>query len=414
MKILVLGGGISGLSAARLLSQLYPYAEITLLEKTNRLGGWIETEDTGSFLFERGPRTFSAARSPSLLQLISEVGLESELLFSRASAKKRYLWHRNKLKSAGALFLPHAWRLFREPFIEKGSGDETIHSFAVRRFGKKIADLFFDPITLGVFAGDCRTLSVGACFPRFVEMEQRYGSLVLGMLASRKVKKKKFPGSLFTLKRGMQSLVDAIVEQLNIEIITDVEIEFLYKSHGQWKVETKSGSFSADVVFSALPAHALRALLPDMPEISSSSLSLVNLGFLQKPKAAKAGYGYLVPSNQENESLLGMIWDSEVFGGSCRMTAMVRGDAASPTEVALDALRRHLRIRQLPDRLEVHRAEEAIAQLEVGQKEKLLSWEQSLQPGLYLTGNYIEGAAVEQCISRSEKVVYRNHLKNRF
>ncbi len=404
MRILILGGGISGLSAARLLSQLYPYSEITLLEKTNRLGGWIESVKSDPFLFEKGPRTFSAARSPSLLQLISEVGLEDELLFSSANAKKRYLWHRGKLKSAGALFFPHAWRLLLEPLKPKGREDETIHSFATRRFGKKIADLFFDPMTLGVYAGDCRALSVKACFPRFVEMEQRYGSLVLGMMASRK--KKKFPGTLFTLKRGMQSLIDAIVAQLNIEIVTDVEVDVLYKKrHGEWRVESKNGSFSADVVFSALPAHALRRLFPGMPAIDSASLNLVNLGFRERPAVMKTGYGYLVPTDQKKESLLGMIWDSELFGGACRMTAMVRADAPSPKDVVLDALRRHLGIHLLPDCMEVHKADEAIAQLGVGQKEKLLAWEQSLTSDLYLAGNYLDGASVEQCIARSEKAV---------
>ncbi len=407
MKILILGGGISGLSAARRLSQFYPRAEITLLEKTNRLGGWIESEDSGDFLFEKGPRTFSAARSPTLLQWISELGLERELLFSNPSASKRYLWHRNRLKSAGSLFWPHAWRLLLEPFVGKGKEEETIHAFATRRFGKKIADLFFDPMTRGIYAGDCRTLSVKACFPRFVEMEQRYGSLLLGMLAPRK--KKKFPGSLFTLKRGMQSLVDAIVEKLPIEIVKDVEIEFLYQRWGRWKVETKSGAFSADAVFSALPAHALRELLPEMPEIPSSSLDVVNIGFLQRPTAMKAGYGYLVPSTLKEESLLGMIWDSEVFGGPCRMTAMVSGD--SPKEIALDALRRHLGIHQAPDRLEVHPANQAIPQLGVGLKEKLLDWESSLE-GLHLLGNYLDGASVDQCMARSEKVV-KNYFQKK-
>ena len=91
MKIVILGGGISALSAAWYLQNQNPSAEITLLEKENRLGGWIET---GPFQFEKGPRTFLVARSRALLHLIEEVGLKDDLLFSHPSTSRRFLWHR--------------------------------------------------------------------------------------------------------------------------------------------------------------------------------------------------------------------------------------------------------------------------------------------------------------------------------
>ncbi len=400
MKALILGGGISGLSAAWRLSKLHPDIEITLLEKSPRLGGWIETGQSGDFLFERGPRTFSAARSPILLNLIAEVGLEKDLLFSKKSAKTRYLWHRGRLKSASSLFLPHAWRLLLEPFVPKGSGEETIHTFASRRFGSKIAELFFDPITLGVFAGDSRTLSMEACFPKLVEMEQRYGSLLLSVLQRKK--KQQFPGTLFTLQGGMQRLIDVLGASLSANLILGAEVLAVAKENKGWRVETGKGSIYADVVFPALPAHALRTLLPTMPPIESVSLTLVNLGFADLAMPKK-GYGYLVPSSEE-EALLGMIFDSEIFGGSsCRLTAMVRGSAPDPKRVVLDALMRHLRVSSVPDQMEIHRRDLAIPQLGVGQKKEILSWAASLDR-FYLLGNYIDGPAVEQCVERSEKM----------
>lgn len=403
MKILILGGGISGLTAAWHLSKLCPKAEVTLLEQSSRLGGWIRTEQTQEFLFEQGPRTFSAARSPSLLRLIAEAGLENELLFSIPSAKKRYLWHRGKLKSAGALFLPHAWRLFLEPFISKGLEEETIHSFASRRFGARIAELFFDPLTLGIFAGDSRSLSMQACFPGLALMEEKHGSLLLGMLRRQK---KRFPGSLFTLKNGMESLVHALSSNLKTEILLDTTVSSLKKEGIGWMVETNRGVFAADALFSALPAHALRSLLPSMPEIASASLTVVNLGF-SKPILPKSGYGYLVPS-MEKEDLLGMIFDSAIFGGNgCLMTAMVRPSSPCPEAVVLDALERHLKVSSSPDRILIHRAEQAIPQFALGQQKALRSWEACLSD-LYLLGNYLDGPAVEQCIARSETMV--NHF----
>lgn len=401
MKIYVLGGGISGLAALWRLKKLLPNEEIRLLEKSNRLGGWIETGRTGDFLFEKGPRTFSAARSPSFLQLIAEVGLEEDLVFSLPSAKARYLWHRGRLKNASTLFLPHAWRLFREPFVSRGRVEETIHEFASRRFGAKIADLFFDPLTLGIYAGDSRALSMEASFPRFVEMEKQYGSLLFAMLASRR-RKKTFPGSLFTLKAGIGSLVDAMACKLKERILLDQEVLGLKRENGKWRIETKKEEFSADAIFSALPPHALKKLLPEMPDVPSASLTVVNMGFTSL-SLPKSGYGYLIPSS-EKEPLLGMIFDSEIFGGrKCTLTAMVRPDEVRPKEVALEALRRHLKLSQLPDCIETLLAKEAIPQLGVGQKKALFQWEPSLC-NLYLLGNYLEGPGVEQCVARSEKM----------
>lgn len=385
MKILILGGGISGLTAAWRLGKLLPQHHITLIEKSSRLGGWIETGE----LFEKGPRTFSAARSPSLLRLIAEAGLQEEILFSLPSAKTRYLWHRGKLQSAASLFWPHAWRLLFEPLLPHAKGEETIHAYATRRFGTTVAELFFDPLTLGVFAGDSRTLSMQACFP----------NLPSPLLRAFFKRKEKFPGALFTLKRGMQSLVDALTKKLQADILLDTEVVSL--DRGQ--VVTTRGTFGADAIFSALPVHSLGALLPDMPKIASASLTVVNIGF-SHPVMTKNGYGYLVPS-KEKEELLGMIFDSEVFGGpGCKLTAMVRPSAKCPEKAALEGLSRHLGIRSSPDRLEVHHAHRAIPQLDVGQKAMLLSWEASLK-NFFILGNYMDGPGVEQCVARSEKMI---------
>src|SRR3990167_8169961 len=103
MSTLILGGGISALSAAHVLLKKDPKRKITLLEKQNQLGGWIQTRKEAGFLFEQGPRTFQRNSCRSLLDLIREVGLEDELIFSDPG--KRYLWHQGRLHSI-ASFVP--------------------------------------------------------------------------------------------------------------------------------------------------------------------------------------------------------------------------------------------------------------------------------------------------------------------
>lgn len=402
MKIAILGGGISGLSAAWELNKRVPHAEVVLLEKESRLGGWIETKQSGPFLFERGPRTFSSVRSPHLLSFIREMGLEEDLLFSSKSATRRFLYHKAKLQSAGSLLLKNCGRLFLEPFQKKVLEDETIDAFAKRRFGKKIAELFFDPITLGIYGGDYRKLSVEACFPSFKDLEKKYGSLVLGAFLQKR-EKKTFPGSLFTLRSGMESLISRIEQRVSAKLVLNSEILALRFHHARWEIKTSQDSFYADYVFSALGAAQLKALLPSMPTLSSASIHVVNLGFLHA-LPIKKGYGYLVPS-KEGEDLLGMIWDSQVFPSKKeKLTAMVRGDVSNPQETALLALSRHLNIEKEPDSIESRLASHAIPQPRVGDLKKIIEWEKSLSQ-LRLLGNYLEGPSVEQCIVRSKKII---------
>jgi oxygen-dependent protoporphyrinogen oxidase len=392
-KILVLGGGISGLSAAWFLREKYPDAEITLLEKEKRLGGWIHTENG----LEKGPRTFQAGRSPHLLALISALGLEKERINSDPSASIRYLWHRGKLRTATS-FLPGLLpALFREFWIQPSQKeDESIWEFASRRFSPKIADTLFDPITLGIFAGDIRTLSMRSCFPKLFAWERETGSLMRGFFSHRSTQ----PKGLFSLKGGMETLIRALREQLSIEIVLDCEVESLTTSG----VRAGGRTWSADWIFSALPAPIAGRFGKE--SFKMNSLFVVNLVY-EPDVLQKKGFGYLVPS-QEKESLLGMIFDSSIFPAPYTiLTAMVRAEAPDPVGVALDAASRHLGIEQKPLSQSLFCGKEAIPQFEVGFWQKIARFEAEMKqryPHLFLLGNYFEDPSVEGCIRRSYQV----------
>lgn len=356
MKYSILGGGISGLSAAWFLRKKYPKAQITLREKAGRLGGAIQTSFEKGFLFEKGPRTFQSLKCPCLLQLIRDVGLEGELIFS--SVPKRYLWHQGRLRSPFfPTFLP---ALLREPFLSKKCpDDESIYDFAVRRFNHKIAVTLFDPLTLGIYAGDIRKLSIRSCFPKM-----REGSVLFSMPKG---------GRLFTLRSGMSTLIDALAK-LDIEIVLNCSDE---------RVE-------ADKVLSALPSP-----------FEKQPITVVNMAF-EGDVLPKKGFGYLVPT-EEREKILGMIWDSVIFpqqnrGDETRITAMLREGGVSD---ALDAARRHLGITKAPVHTAVSVA--AIPQFEVGYHKRIAQYERN-SPHLLL-GNYLEGPSVEACIQRSFKII---------
>ncbi len=364
MKIVIVGGGITGLSAAWFLNKRYgKNAKITLLEKTNRLGGWIQTDYEKGLLFERGPRTFQFGKCETLLKLIQQLGLT--VIRSDPTANKRYLFHQGRLRSMGSfipLLFPYA---IRELFLPRGKGDdESIYDFASRRFSPKIADTLFDPLTLGVYAGDIRKLSIRACFPTLFNWEKEKGSVIRGLFSAPKREK-----GLFTLQNGMQTLIDELQKQLPIEIVLNCKAEVIKDN----EVLAGGKIWTADLVIRALP-----------PEIPAKSIWVVNLAFHGKG-LSKKGFGYLVPS-QEKESVLGAIFDSSIFpqqNGSdeTRMTVMVREEEKKPLEAALRGVERHLKIRDKPFYSSVFYAQKAIPQFEVG-------------------CGYVDGISVEACVQR--------------
>ncbi|MES2273139.1 MAG: protoporphyrinogen oxidase [Chlamydiota bacterium] len=406
MSALILGGGISGLSAAWWLHRLNPACKITLLEKTDRLGGLIQTKKQNGFLYELGPRTFQRQRAPYLLALIRDLGLENELIFSDPKAAKRYLWHRGHLRTATS-FLPMLLpRLICEPFIPKGTcEDESIYEFSARRFSPKIAETLFDPLALGIYAGDIRKLSIRSCFSKLFQWEREKGSVVRGMFSTKKTTDQK---GLFTLRCGFESLIEAMQKKIDLRIVFNCEVEQI--SDGE--ILAGRQKWRADHIFSALPAPAIGRLTGE--EFAMNSLSVVNLAF-QGNVLPKKGFGYLAPT-QEKESLLGMIFDSSIFpehcGSATRLTAMIRKEEPRPLEAALEAAKRHLGIDGAPLDASVFFAKDAIPLFEVGYWQKIAHFEARLQkafPHLHLLGNYFENVSVEGCIERAFRVIHKSY-----
>lgn len=390
MNIVILGGGISGLSAAFHLLKIKPCANICLLEASSRLGGCIQSKQVGPFLFELGPRTFEKNRCRSLLQLIEEVGLKNEIIESDPEAKKRFIWHQGKMRTIGSFWPVLLAGILKDLISRKKIVDnESIHSFAVRRFGKKVAEIFFNPMAKGVFGGDSRNLSLQSCFPVLHEWEQNYRSIVKGAF-----KEKVKSGSLFTLKNGMGSLIEKF-SLLPIEIVTHCPVEKI-ETDGVW---ANQKFWQADLIVSALPPKEIAKVSGVKIDIRMESISVVNFGFNSLLKMKK-GYGYLTTG--ENE-VLGQIWDSQVFPvfNQTKLTSMVRGE--NPEKIALSALKQQMHMDVIPDAVYSRCAQ--IPQYDLFHREKIHHFQMALEkkfPNLKLIGNYLEGASVESCIRKSQ------------
>ncbi len=450
-SVVVLGGGISGLAAAWALQTRYgKEVEVTLLEASERLGGWIQTQHDEGFLFEAGPRSCRASGAGAhTLCLIEELGLQDQVISAQRSAHKRYIYTRGHLQLVpqgpisflrSPLTRPLVWPLLREWRVPPGqSDDETIYTFIERRLGAYAAETLVDPMVSGIYAGNTRHLSVKACFPTLFNWERQKGSLVKGAFSRNEagnepdtpfIRSVRKQGSLFSLRQGMEQLIHALEAQLDAKIIKGTRAWNLHCHENGVEVVCSNGEkFAADYLISALPAPALGSLFADsdptltelLGEIPLTSVAVVNIGYRQRV-LNQEGFGYLIPS-RESERVLGVVWDSCIFAEHSsspeqqRFTVMIGGEHMPDFSaygvrdfeiMARDALARHLGIEVDPDYVQVHAARGSIPQYTLGHAARVAQIKkrlESLSSRISLLGNCFDGISVNESIANAQKVV---------
>src|SRR5262245_16175239 len=201
--VVIVGGGLTGLTVAFRLHQVTPRVSFTVLEPRDRPGGNIGTEEHGGFRVERGPNGF-LDRTPALPKLVGDLKLSDRLIAaSEGSRKNRYLFLDGKLRklprgplgllASNLLSLRGKWQLLSEPWRKRPVDvppDESIEAFVTRRAGKQAAEVFADALVTGIHGGDPAALSVAAAFPRLVAMERESGSIIRGFLRAARERKR--------------------------------------------------------------------------------------------------------------------------------------------------------------------------------------------------------------------------------
>ena len=445
-RIIVLGAGISGLSAAWYLSRTKVPMDITVLEKGQRAGGWIHTDHTKGFLFEKGPRTFRVAKSPHTMQMIAELGIESELVWSQSKQHHRYMWfegelHRLPTNPFSLFFSPLAKGVFRSIFTEwrqpAKTGDETVWEFVVRRFNYDVARLLFDPLVVGIFGGDIRKISIRACFPKLKEWEERHGSVMKGFLAEKRQNRNasafsadvpQLPlSAIFSFRSGFEELPQSLAAQLPATLHYQQVVEEIFFENNEVIVKTNQGQFVGDALFCALPVKETGRLFERfVPEASkefscvpSEGMIVMNFGYDVNVLPVQ-GFGYLAPT-YANDDILGVVFDSSVFPEhnrrkqETRLTLMMREngrDEEAHLQTALKGIRRHLGISRIPTETSFQRASEAIPQYGVGHLERMHELMQLFRlklPQCHFVGNYLTGVSVDACIGRAKEAVSEWH-----
>jgi protoporphyrinogen/coproporphyrinogen III oxidase len=443
VDVLVLGGGISGLTAAFWLKKCG--LSVHLLESAGRPGGCITTWGQDGFLFELGPNT--VLNNALEIDALSEAaGLLDVRLTAKPAAKKRFIVKGGRLVAlpnnpASFLFTPlFSMRtklgLLREPFVKPPAdgADENIAAFVRRRLGEEMLQYAVGPFVSGVYAGDPERLSVRHAVPKIYALEEKYGSLIRGAIA-----KKKGPapaGGLFSFPEGLDALPRRLAEILGDRYHPNSAVSRVERSPGGFRVtaaapEGQTLTFSARAVVCALPAPAAsRALQPlgggfpgRIRDLPYADVALVCLGFRRQDVVHPLdGFGCLAPE-VEGRNFLGCLFTSSLFAGrapeghvalSVFVGGAVHPERASEPEPELlphvlkdvDDL---LGLKGSPVLTRIERWCPAIPQYNVGHgaNKEAAAVLESENPGLFVSGNLLYGVSVGNCIQNATGVAHR-------
>jgi oxygen-dependent protoporphyrinogen oxidase len=443
MDVAVIGGGVSGLTAA------YDLAgrghKVTVLERQAHAGGTAVSERLDGFLMEHGPSTMNA-HVPVAGQISSELGLGAQQCELGADVRHRYLVSGGKLAAipmgpfglltAGYLSPVAKLRILADFLLPQRSDgkDETVMDFCSRRFGREFAERVIDPMVAGIYGGRASELSVSAIFPKLVALEQKYGSVSLGVMHRRR-EGGKMPGSrLFSWRDGMATLPRTLAQRLAGNIRTGITVKRISPSYDGFNVDLGSqGRLQAKSVVVATQAHVAAQLICDIdPQgaaaaqgISSPPLALVFLGYPRRNVAHPLdGLGFLT-SEAENRKVLGAQFCSTMFpgrapegqvavsayiGGS-RAPHLARLPAPDLIRLARSEFRDLIGAAGEPTVARVRHWPVGLPQYGSGHQkliEDLGTTDRRLN-GLFLTGNYFAGPSVAVCLSIARKTALAVH-----
>jgi protoporphyrinogen/coproporphyrinogen III oxidase len=443
VRVVVVGGGIAGLAAARgLESAAARDVDVVLVESDDVLGGKIRTERVDGFVIEAAPDSF-LSRKERGVGLCEELGLGDQLIGRRPENHRSFVrrgrdlhplpegltgmipTNLDALERTALLSDEGKARFAAEVDVPAASGDEdeSVASFVTRRFGREAYDGLVEPLMTGIYGGDGELLSVRATFPQLRVLELEHGSL-LRSLPPQSVTGDRPP--FVSLRGGMDTLVAALVASLGrTRLLLGRPAQCVFARAGGYDVELADGEkVRADGVVVATPAFVAAALLEELDadlaaahaEIPYASSVVVTLAFSAQDVAARGGYGYVIP-RAESRDVLACTWSSQKWEGRAPVgDTLVRiyagrfggRDLTLDSDDELVALARTemalLGVTAVPALIRTQRWPLGMPQYVLGHLERLERIEGALaeHPGLAVAGAAYRGVGIPDCIRSGE------------
>jgi len=456
-NIAVVGGGISGLAAAHHLSELDPKIQLKLFEASDELGGVLKTVRRDDYLIEQSADMF-ITRDPWALGLCKRIGFDDQLIPTNTTHRKAFVVNRGRLVEVPGGFTlmspSRVWPVLTTPLLswrgklrlagdyfkaaKKDDADESLKSFATRRFGRETYERLIQPLIGGIYTADPEKLSMRATMPQFVELEKKHGSLIRGMRRQNKrssgddAKGARY-GLFVTPREGMSSLVAAIAAKLpqgSIQLNSRVT-SLAQNDDGTWQLEVNGTPVSFDgVILATRASQAAELLRPvkeslaeDMASIPYAGASVVVLAYRkdQFPRAVE-GSGVVVPLIEQRK-IIAVSFASNKFPGRAPddrlLIRVFVGGACQPELAELDddalfqlvqrELEDLLGVRGEPEIKNVVRWLGAMPQYHVGHLQLVDRIEQQVSglANLEVAGNAYRGVGIPFCVRNGEQAAER-------
>ncbi len=443
IDILVIGGGISGLSVARLLAQKGFHIEVW--EKESRPGGKIATDQVSGYITEQAASMVLNFR-PEVSRFMTDFDLSSQKI-ARDGMTNRYLVDKGSLhpvpsKMSSMLFSP-LWstkgklRLCTELLIPRGkSENETVSDFVDRRLGHEVLEKAMGPYITGPLASDPDKASAAATLPRLTELENRYGSLTLGAFVHKILRRRKATETeSFSFQGGMSTLVNALAQIESVHFHGQRVVTELIANGNEWIVHAQSPQgehmVRARQVVLCAPADVAATLLEPVDSelsrhlsgIEYAPISVVHTGFQRQafPQSLK-GAGFLVP-RREGVAVTGCSWMSSMYperapegrvllssylGGACS-PASARMNKEQSTAEVMRTLRSLLGVKGDPDMVHFDQHKQGLPLYHGAYPARMeeINKRLRLSPGLHLVANYRGGISIRDRILCAYETVER-------
>jgi oxygen-dependent protoporphyrinogen oxidase len=476
-RIIIIGGGVAGLGAAYKVTRAASEGhdiEFVLVEKDKRLGGKIQTEivpdpeEKGRFIVDGGPDCFLTEK-PACHRIAKLMGIFDDELPTDDSRRRTWILSRGKLHQmpdgvmmfAPTKFVPFAttglfsWpgkiRMGMDLFIPPKKmapgefNDETLENFVVRRMGRECLDRLAEPLVGGVHASDPKQMSLAATFPRLLEMEQNYGSLLKAFIAvRRKVEEMRHkyppkpgekPRTFFTsFAKGMQQLTDSMANAAGRKgMRIGVSVNSLQRtSDHSWSASLSDGSsIDGDAVIVATESWTAEPLLRPLDKaiadalaaIPTSSSATISIAFHENEVGFDLNaFGVLCPL-VEGRALMAATYSSTKWPGRApKGKVLLRGFVGGPhnqeilkrsdeelVKIVIEELNHVLGLNPFAKPLfsRVFRWHLGMPQYTLGHLDRitLIEDRSSKTPGLALAGGSYRGVGVPNCIESGERAV---------